>query len=397
MELTRFDVRFHTNSKNELTPLSLKVIISILKDRRYYKTPHRSSGKSRKRSESTMNSPHPNRTLRISQASALALGLTTGRFFRDAAPACINLLQNFDGGCRASCAYCGLSRTRRSAETKTFIRVRWPEVNEVHLYRLLEENHGRIERICLATVIHPHALEELLRQIDWLAKLNLPISALVSSLQLNRSAARSIYERGARILGIGMDAASPTVMAKARGGKLGKWEVHWRAVEEALNVFGSGCVNVHLVVGLGETDAQLLDTATKLFDLGAGCFLFSFFPEPGTLMANSPRPSLRRWRRLQLTTYLLRQRLIESFGISFDEEGMLLGLNIDEETLLKTVSSGRPFETHGCPGKNVALACTRPFGSYRPGEPFRDYPFPPTNEDIAAITAQLDLPSMKRQ
>ena len=48
--------------------------------------------------------------------------------------------------------------------------------------------------------------------------------------------------------------------------------------------------------------------------------------------------------------------------------------------------------TNGCPDQHTGLvSCTRPFGSYRPSEPFRDYPFPPTAEDKQDIRRQLRL------
>jgi glycine cleavage system H protein len=37
------------------------------------------------------------------------------------------------------------------------------------------------------------------------------------------------------------------------------------------------------------------------------------------------------------------------------------------------------------------LACNRPFGSYRPGEEFRDYPFKPTPDDLALVRQELQL------
>jgi hypothetical protein len=37
------------------------------------------------------------------------------------------------------------------------------------------------------------------------------------------------------------------------------------------------------------------------------------------------------------------------------------------------------------------MACNRPYGSYRPSEPFRDYPFRPRPADLADIRRQLAL------
>jgi biotin synthase len=48
--------------------------------------------------------------------------------------------------------------------------------------------------------------------------------------------------------------------------------------------------------------------------------------------------------------------------------------------------------TDGCPDSRTGLvSCTRPFGSYRPRESFRDYPFLPTEADKKVIRRQLRL------
>ena len=47
--------------------------------------------------------------------------------------------------------------------------------------------------------------------------------------------------------------------------------------------------------------------------------------------------------------------------------------------------------TNGCPGENGEPGCTRPYGSYRPTEPFRDYPFVPAANDLEEIRRQLRL------
>ena len=67
--------------------------------------------------------------VRISMASAIALRMRSGRFSRDFEFGGINLLLNYDEGCRSDCGYCGLARTRPgSYEDKSFIRVEWPLV-----------------------------------------------------------------------------------------------------------------------------------------------------------------------------------------------------------------------------------------------------------------------------
>ena len=37
------------------------------------------------------------------------------------------------------------------------------------------------------------------------------------------------------------------------------------------------------------------------------------------------------------------------------------------------------------------MACNRPYGSYRPGEEFRDYPFLPQASDLEVIRGEMKL------
>ena len=57
----------------------------------------------------------------------------------------------------------------------------------------------------------------------------------------------------------------------------------------------------------------------------------------------------------------------------------------------RSVASGIPFMTNGCPGAGGEPGCTRPYGSYRPSEPIRDFPFLPDADDLAGIRSDLAL------
>ena len=47
--------------------------------------------------------------------------------------------------------------------------------------------------------------------------------------------------------------------------------------------------------------------------------------------------------------------------------------------------------TDGCPDRQGEMACNRPYGSYRPGEEFRDYPFLPQTSDLEVIRGEMKL------
>jgi len=332
----------------------------------------------------------------VSLASAIALRLRSGRFYRDARPTCANLLLTYPQTCLANCAYCGLARERpRGAGDKSFIRVEWPVVpTSVVLDRLMTYG-SEVKRVCLSMVTHGRAYRDTLDIVSRLKdSVDTPLAVLVAPNLFDRQRLTELKAAGADMVGIGLDAASERIFELRRGRAVGgalSWTKYWRVIEAALTIFGTGKVNCHLVVGLGETDADLVATIQRLKDLGAPAYLFSFCPEPDSRMARARRPGLVRWRRLQLMKHLLEGGRLAPEGIGFDDKGRIARLDIDGEILEAAILSGLPFMTDGCPGENGSLACNRPFGSYRPGEPFRDYPFEPAGEDIRRIVRQLRL------
>jgi biotin synthase len=77
--------------------------------------------------------------------------------------------------------------------------------------------------------------------------------------------------------------------------------------------------------------------------------------------------------------------------VSYDPGGFIASVDVDRELIDRAIESGTPFMTDGCPDRTGVMACNRPFGSYRPGEEFRDYPFVPGESDLEVIRVQLNL------
>jgi len=332
----------------------------------------------------------------ISLASAIALRLSSGRFYRDARPTCANLLLTYPHRCLANCAYCGLARERPGRPVdKSFIRVEWPVVPTGVVLDRLTTYGSEVKRVCLSMVTHGQAFRDTLDIVSRLkAALDTPLSVLIAPNLFDRQRLAELKAAGADMIGIGLDAASERIFELRRGRAVGgalSWAKYWRVIETAVTIFGVEQVNCHLVVGLGETDADLVATIQRLKGLGVATYLFSFYPEPDSRMARARRPSLARWRRLQLVKHLLEGGRLAPEGIGFDEKRRIARLNVDGEELEPLILSGLPFMTDGCPGEDGSLACNRPFGSYRPSEPFRDYPFQPAGDDIRRIVRQLRL------
>ena len=339
--------------------------------------------------------------VRISYASALALRFKSGRFTRPFDFGGINLLLSYDEGCRSDCGYCGLARSRQGAyEEKSFIRVEWPLVATDELVARMAEHEDKLKRLCISMVTHGHAYRdtlEITRRIR--RRVKTPLSLLVAPPTLNEERLRELKDAGADMIGIGLDAVTEALFRQIRGavprGGL-KWDNYWRIVELSRDLFGPWKVNCHTLVGLGETDRDLMATFERLLERQIFSYLFCFNPEPDSAMAEQPKPPVTRWRRVQLAKFLLEECGLEPPAFDYDEDGTLVRIRAPVELVERVIRDGYAFMTNGCPGAGGEPGCTRPMGSWRPAEAPRDYPWRPTGDDRAAVLDQLRLDEILR-
>jgi biotin synthase len=338
--------------------------------------------------------------VRVSLAAAMTLGLVQGRFFRDAKLHCLNLLLTYNDGCVGRCAYCGLSQERKtniSWKEQSFIRVDWPTVAlDKVVENMSEKSCSHVERTCVSMVTNGKAINDTLEIVKRLREITDSISVLIAPSIINKEWLFELKNAGAEKLGVAIDAATPELFEKLRGkGVKGphRWEWYWHIVNEAVEVFSRHNVGVHLIVGLGETEKDMVETMQRAYDMGALTHLFSFFSEKGSLMQHCSQPPIGKYRRIQLARYLINNGLIKLQEVKFDTEGKLIGFGIDESALEKTINSGLPFMTSGCSGKKMENACNRPFSDYTPYQAYmgemRNYPFTPNKKDISVIKRQL--------
>jgi len=341
--------------------------------------------------------------VRLSAAAAMTLGLKPGRFYRNARLHCLNLLLTYEDGCIARCAYCGLSGERSCVEAeKNFIRVDWPTHAMDDVVGKLESPPPEIERVCISMVTRERAAEdakEVARRIRRVS--DLPISILVAPTLLPDREYAEFRAAGADRIGIAVDAATHELFDRFRGAGVGgphKWGRYWESLGAAVRVFGEGRVGIHLIVGLGETECEIIETIQRASDVGVLTHLFSFFPEKGSALECRSQPGIGRYRHVQLARFLIDENLADARRMSFDESGRITGFGIDDARLDEIISSGLPFRTSGCPGKTVADllagkveigACNRPYANCLPGSEIRNFPFEPDEEDIVQIRSEL--------
>ncbi len=263
--------------------------------------------------------------------------------------------------CRSNCSFC--TQRRENERNDRLSRVIWPEYDEKRLIRALRERKS-FARICLQTLDYEGMVEDSIRMAGALSGMY-PIS--VSMVPADEEDMLRLRDAGVEYLSIALDAANPELFRKIKGAGTGNrftWETHWNALETSVNVFGKG--NTHLIVGMGESDRDLIDAMLRLKEMGISTALFAYTPVNG----GSP-PDIGRYRAIQMSRALIYHHGISHFTF---ENGKLTGIGAEESIIEK---AGRTaFTTSGCPG------CNRPFYNERPGTELFNYPHAPDESII---------------
>lgn len=323
--------------------------------------------------------------VRISIGTAIVLGLAHGRL--DAPPTTAYLMTYWEGKCTANCGFCPQARESRS-RVDLLSRVMWPTYQIVEVVEALKRavEGSIIRRVCIQAINYPGVfshLEALVKSI--LKEVDVPIS--VSCQPLSGENIRMLAEAGIDRIGIPIDAAAEEVFDRVKGAGAGgpyRMERELALLREAVEIFGVGRVSTHLIVGLGETERNLVEIIQKCVDMGVLPALFAFTPVAGTAMEDRPQPSIAKYRRMQLARYLIVQGICRFEDMRFDEDGCLLHFGVDGQKLRGIILSGKPFLTSGCPG------CNRPFYNEKPRGPIYNYPRELTMEEILKAAVELN-------
>lgn len=332
--------------------------------------------------------------LRTSTAAAMVLGYKGGLFFRNARVPCINLLLTYPEGCMANCAYCGLSRHRKGEYVdKSFIRVEWPTYPTGDIAERIAARPRSVRRACISMITNRRALDDVVKVTERIkARADVPISVLIAPTLVEREHLEAFQRAGADRIGVAIDVANPGLFDKLRGRQARgphEWDTYWRVLHVAMEVFTPPQVGVHMMVGMGETEEEMMGIIQRIHDEGSSATLFSFYPEGDSRMARHPIPPMGQYRRIQLGRYLVNRGFTEFSRIHFDAEGRIKDFGVSPETLEEAIQSGIPFETTGCPDRQGNVACNRPFANSLPGPDIRNYPFPLEPEDVERVRSQL--------
>jgi lipoyl synthase len=342
--------------------------------------------------------------VQMSTAAALTLGIMPGKMHRCACTRCLNLLLTYPEGCRANCAYCGLARHReadRDYADRNFIRVDWPAVPMAQVVDIVARDgaNSPFHRMCISMITHPRSDADTVSVLKaWTARIDpaaIPISILSNPTTMTRQDVANLKDLGSDIFTVALDAATPELFDRTRGKGVSSphsWRKYWEILEDARDIFGPQKFGAHIIVGMGESEHDVLSLVQRLVDKGGHSHMFCFFPEKGSLMDHLPATPRDQWRRVQLGRYLIDYCGVRVEQMRFDEDGRVIDFGLPRAELDAIIDAGIAFRTSGCPGKfaDDISACDRPYGDSPPSN-IASFPFQPNKRDIVKIRGQLGL------
>ena len=338
--------------------------------------------------------PQSPEVAKISQATAICLDLMRGRMHRGAVNKCVNLLVHYPEGCSANCAYCGLAKKRQGAYLeKSFIHVDWPVFSMDRIIEAVNRSPSYVERSCISMITNGKCRDATFRMTRRLSdETSLSVSVLVAPTSLKEGDLEILKECGADKIGVAVDLATPELFDLYRGtGVRGphRWSTYWSILHQALAVFGSPHVGVHLMVGMGEREEELVSFMGNAWGMGFVTHRFSFFAEENSALADRPQPPWPSYLRVQLARHLIEENLSRFDDMRFDKEGRIADFGVAARDLEAEILSGTPFMTTGCLGPGGEVACNRPFGNCLPDVKQWNYPYRPNDEEISLIREHL--------
>ncbi len=272
-------------------------------------------------------------------------------------------------GCTNNCSFCTQAIENDSSKDH-LSRVMWPEFEWEDVIGKLAVS-DQMKRACFQTLTYDGMVDDLLELVKELKKINIPTSAAVEPMDDDDLA--RLKDAGLGRIGISLDAASRSVFENVKGSLVGNpysWEEHLRSLEKASQVF-KGKTSTHIIVGLGETDEDIMNILGWCNSRNITVGLFAYTSFPGVRCDGEP-PNLDRYRVIQGLRYLMLNGHIGPSDTTISN-GRLVGLGNGSNILYKI--GPEAFETSGC--KN----CNRPYYNERVRGPAYNYPRPLTDNE----------------
>jgi len=325
--------------------------------------------------------------IRVSLGSAVVIGLAEGKL--DAKPSTAYLMTYRENKCAANCGFCPQARGSRS-NADMLSRVSWPVFPTEQVINGLREavNSMLVKRVCVQALNYPEVFSHLQSLVKVIyQEMKVPLS--ISCQPLNRENIKSLAEAGAERIGIPLDATTPELFYRIKGVLAGgpySWEKQFELLRIAVSIFGKGKVSTHLIVGLGETEEEMVKAIQQCVDMDVLPALFAFTPIQGTPLETWRQPSIQSYRQIQTARHIILLKIARSDDMLFDSEGHLVEFGVEKKILEQLIQNGLPFQTSGCPD------CNRPYYNEKPSGPIYNYPRPLTRKELSKTREELSLP-----
>jgi biotin synthase-related radical SAM superfamily protein len=278
------------------------------------------------------------------------------------------------GRCLMNCSFCAQARESQ-ASVLNLSRVTWPEFGLRQVLARLPDAvaRGAIRRACLQVTVTQDAFRQALSIVGAVKVVSdLPFD--VAILPRDMAQVRQLLDAGVDHIGFGLDAACQRIFRQAKGGS---WAQSLALIEGTARSFpGRGAL--HLIVGLGETEREMVERVQWARDLGLEVGLFAFTPVRGTHFAGRPPPVLATYRRMQAARWLIVHDLARIEDMTFDAQERLVDLGAPLPV------DGEAFRTSGCPD------CNRPFYNEQPSGPLYNYPHPLTADEAERAIMEME-------
>ncbi len=284
------------------------------------------------------------------------------------------------GRCAMNCGFCAQAR-ESEANALYLSRVTWPnyplDVVVASLARAAGER--TIKRACVQVTVGKASFSQTLKAVRAIktAAPDLPVDVAILPRDLDQIDV--LFDAGVDHIGFGLDAACERVFERAKGSR---WDIIFSLLEGAARRH-PGKVAAHLIVGLGETEREAVETMQRLHDMSVTVGLFAFTPVRGTSMSGVTPPPLSSYRRLQVARDLICVRGLRMARFSFSPAGQLLDYGVSD--LESMLADGAAFRTSGCPD------CNRPYYNERPGGVMYNYPRPLTPDEARQAVVDLEV------
>ncbi len=264
--------------------------------------------------------------------------------------------------CSKSCLFCSFSKKSRISgkswldNRKWLSRIDWMEVDSTDFFQRFNSNKA-FKRVCFQLPVDRNSIDhtkDLLADNRISKGKSVSVSAWLSEADIDR-----FFELGVNTVALNVDVINPKTHTAIKGTDLIKKMEFISMIAEKYSK-KPDAITTHVIVGAGETDRDLSDFFLLMKMKQIIVALFSYTPVQKGIIPDLKRPSLDRYRKIQLMKYLCKQ-YENGYQVKFEDD-MISEFQIDSEIYKHLMEKGDPFNTSGC------TSCTRPYYNDSPAE-----------------------------